>query len=541
MVTALTGVAARALTRRRGAGRPGDGSAAAYSAPRTRAPAAVRAYIGDDAVHGLGPAQRSRHRRRPGARQSSPSTQPQPLAGTATPARTSAPCSGRTPSSPTSCSPSATGSRPPSSSSPRRTSPRPPSSPPSAPRSPTSTPRATPAPATTAAASRSTPPSGSRSSGPRPLFGAEHANVQPHSGSSAVLAAYAALLRPGDTVLAMGLAARRAPHPRGARQLLRPLVRLRRLRRRRRTGLIDYARCARWPAPTAPRRSSAARSPTPATSTTPRSARSPTRSGAYLIADAAHPIGLVAGGAAPSPVPYADVVCATTHKVLRGPRGGMILCGAELARADRPRGVPLHPGRRADAHRRGQGRRVRGGGDPGLRGVRPPGRRQRPGPRAPGRRGLSVSPPAAPTPTCSPPTRPRSASTAGPRAAGSRRPGWSWTPARCRTRTRRGLRLGTAAVTTQGMGERRDGADRRRCSRAVLRGDARPGRPRGPRCRAPGRREFPPYPELRWGGRTSRAQPPLQPSSLPGVLYRMRASLGCGAEMASESCGEARA
>jgi glycine hydroxymethyltransferase len=58
--------------------------------------------------------------------------------------------------------------------------------------------------------------------------------------------------------------------------------------------------------------------------------------GAHLIADAAHPIGLVAGGAAPSPVPYADVVCATTHKVLRGPRGGMLLCGADLAeRIDR--------------------------------------------------------------------------------------------------------------------------------------------------------------------------------------------------------------
>src|SRR5690606_24489117 len=58
--------------------------------------------------------------------------------------------------------------------------------------------------------------------------------------------------------------------------------------------------------------------------------------GAYLIADAAHPMGLVAGGVAPSPVPYADIVCATTDKVLRGPRGGMILCGAELAeRVDR--------------------------------------------------------------------------------------------------------------------------------------------------------------------------------------------------------------
>jgi glycine hydroxymethyltransferase len=58
--------------------------------------------------------------------------------------------------------------------------------------------------------------------------------------------------------------------------------------------------------------------------------------GAYLVADAAHPIGLVAGRAAPNPVPYADIVCATTHKVLRGPRGGMILCRAELAeRVDR--------------------------------------------------------------------------------------------------------------------------------------------------------------------------------------------------------------
>jgi glycine hydroxymethyltransferase len=58
--------------------------------------------------------------------------------------------------------------------------------------------------------------------------------------------------------------------------------------------------------------------------------------GAYLIADAAHTLGLVAGGAAPNPVPYADVVCATTHKTLRGPRGGLILCGRELAeRVDR--------------------------------------------------------------------------------------------------------------------------------------------------------------------------------------------------------------
>ncbi|WP_189149587.1 serine hydroxymethyltransferase [Streptomyces lacrimifluminis] len=168
------------------------------------------------------------------------------------------------------------------------------------------------------------------------LFGAEHANIQSHSGSSAVLAAYAALLRPGDTVLALGL-----PHgghlthgspanfsgrwfdfvPYGVDA---------------ESGLIDYEQVralARTHRPKAivcgsiayPRHIDYAAFREIADDT-----------GAYLIADAAHPIGLVAGGAAPSPVPYADVVCATTHKVLRGPRGGMLLCGADLAeRVDR--------------------------------------------------------------------------------------------------------------------------------------------------------------------------------------------------------------
>ena len=79
------------------------------------------------------------------------------------------------------------------------------------------------------------------------------------------------------------------------------------------------------------------------------------------MVDAAHFIGLVAGKAIPSPVPYADVVTFTTHKVLRGPRGGMILCREELAKRDRQGGVPVHPGRPADARRRGQGGRAAGG------------------------------------------------------------------------------------------------------------------------------------------------------------------------------------
>ncbi|MEL3950523.1 MULTISPECIES: serine hydroxymethyltransferase [Streptomyces] len=168
------------------------------------------------------------------------------------------------------------------------------------------------------------------------LFGADHANVQPHSGSAAVLAAYAALLRPGDTVLAMGLPygghlTHGSPANFSGRWFdfvgygLDP-----------ETGLIDYEEVralARTHRPKAivcgsiayPRHVDYAAFRAVADDV-----------GAHLIADAAHPVGLVAGGAAPNPVPYADVVCATTHKVLRGPRGGMILCRRELAeRVDR--------------------------------------------------------------------------------------------------------------------------------------------------------------------------------------------------------------
>jgi len=168
------------------------------------------------------------------------------------------------------------------------------------------------------------------------LFGAEHANVQSHSGSSAVLAAYAALLRPGDTVLALGLPygghlTHGSPANFSGRwfDFVGYGVDAE-------TGLLDYDQVRTLARTHRPKAIVCGSIAYPRHIDYAVFREVADEVGAYLIADAAHPMGLVAGGAAPSPVPYADVVCATTHKVLRGPRGGMILCGAELAeRVDR--------------------------------------------------------------------------------------------------------------------------------------------------------------------------------------------------------------
>ncbi|MEU2829821.1 serine hydroxymethyltransferase [Streptomyces lavendulae] len=170
----------------------------------------------------------------------------------------------------------------------------------------------------------------------RALFGVEHANVQPHSGSSAVLAAYAALLRPGDTVLAMGLAygghlTHGSPANFSGRWFDFVGYGVDAA-----TGLIDYAQVQELARAHRPKAIVCGSISYPRHLEYSAFREIADEVGAYLIADAAHPIGLVAGGAAPSPVPYADLVCATTHKVLRGPRGGMVLCGAEFAeRVDR--------------------------------------------------------------------------------------------------------------------------------------------------------------------------------------------------------------
>jgi glycine hydroxymethyltransferase len=163
------------------------------------------------------------------------------------------------------------------------------------------------------------------------LFGAEHANLQPHSGASANLAAYAALVQPGDTVLAMDL-----PHgghlTHGAAvnfsgtwfQTYGYSV-------REDTELIDYDEVRDLAREHQPKMIICGATAYPRLIDFAAFREIADEVGAYLMVDAAHFIGLVAGGAIPSPVPYADVVCFTTHKVLRGPRGGMILCRADLA------------------------------------------------------------------------------------------------------------------------------------------------------------------------------------------------------------------
>jgi len=163
------------------------------------------------------------------------------------------------------------------------------------------------------------------------LFGAEHANVQPHSGASANLAAYAALLQPGDAVLAMDL-------PHGGHLTHGSKVNFSGrwfdtvgYHVREDTELIDYDEVRDLALAHRPKMIICGATAYSRLIDFAAFRAIADEVEAYLMVDAAHFIGLVAGKAIPSPVPYADVVCATTHKVLRGPRGGMILCRQELA------------------------------------------------------------------------------------------------------------------------------------------------------------------------------------------------------------------
>jgi glycine hydroxymethyltransferase len=165
------------------------------------------------------------------------------------------------------------------------------------------------------------------------LFGAEHANLQPHSGASANIAAYGAFVKPGETVLAMSL-----PHgghlTHGSRvnfsgkwfDIVSYGV-------RSDTELIDYDQVRDLASTHRPKMIICGATAYPRLIDFAAFRSIADEVGAILMVDAAHFIGLVAGKAIPSPVPYADVVTFTTHKVLRGPRGGMILSRSEHAKA----------------------------------------------------------------------------------------------------------------------------------------------------------------------------------------------------------------
>ena len=164
------------------------------------------------------------------------------------------------------------------------------------------------------------------------LFGAEHANVQPHSGAQANMAVYFALLEPGDTVLGLELAhGGHLTHGAGV-NFSGKLYNFVPYGVRRETEELDYDEVARLAQEHQPKLLVAGCSAYAKTLDFPRFREIADSVGATLMVDMAHIAGLVAGGVHPSPLPYAQVVTSTTQKSLRGPRGGFILCTAELAR-----------------------------------------------------------------------------------------------------------------------------------------------------------------------------------------------------------------
>lgn len=164
------------------------------------------------------------------------------------------------------------------------------------------------------------------------LFGAEHANVQPHSGANANLAVFFALLQPGDTVMGMNLSegghlSHGSPVNISGKYFnivpygVSPV-----------TEMIDYDKMREIALECKPKMIIAGASAYSRVIDFKRCREIADEVGAYLMVDMAHIAGLVAAGLHPSPVPYADVVTTTTHKTLRGPRGGMILCREEYAK-----------------------------------------------------------------------------------------------------------------------------------------------------------------------------------------------------------------
>lgn len=163
------------------------------------------------------------------------------------------------------------------------------------------------------------------------LFGAEHVNVQPHSGSQANMSTYFALIEPGDTILGMNLShgghlTHGSPMSISGRYFKAVFYGV-----EPETGVIDYDKVFAAALENKPRLIMAGASAYPREIDFARMGEIAREAGAYLVVDMAHIAGLVAAGLHNSPVPHADVVTTTTHKTLRGPRGGLILCKEKYA------------------------------------------------------------------------------------------------------------------------------------------------------------------------------------------------------------------
>jgi glycine hydroxymethyltransferase len=165
------------------------------------------------------------------------------------------------------------------------------------------------------------------------IFGAEHVNVQPHSGSQANMAAYLSVLKPGDTILGMDLA--QGGHlTHGSKVNFSGMIfRAFSYGVDRQTETINYETVQQLAEECRPRMIVVGASAYARTLDFPRFQAIAKAVGAYLMVDIAHIAGLIAAGLHPNPIPYADFVTTTTHKTLRGPRGGVVMCKAEHAKA----------------------------------------------------------------------------------------------------------------------------------------------------------------------------------------------------------------
>ncbi len=164
------------------------------------------------------------------------------------------------------------------------------------------------------------------------LFKAEHVNVQPHSGANANLAVYFALVKPGDTVMGMNLSEGGHLTHGSPANISGSYFNIVPYGVDPETQVMDYDKIEKTAKECQPKMIIAGASAYPRTIDFERFASIAKSVGAYLVVDMAHIAGLVAAGLHPSPVPYADVVTTTTHKTLRGPRGGIILCKEALAK-----------------------------------------------------------------------------------------------------------------------------------------------------------------------------------------------------------------